>query len=144
MSAAGRHAVPVENPALPGTPDVNYIGGWIELKQIEEWPKRDDTVVMIEHYTPQQRVWAIRRRRAGGTCWLLLQCRREWLLFDGAVAATHLNSCTKSELTKVAEYVSTDGPDEGLIKCILRTQNAYCWTDADVERINRLLRSGSR
>lgn len=142
LNARGQNAIPVENPAFPGTPDVNYIGGWIELKWIEEWPKRNDTVVRIDHYTPQQRVFAIRRRLAGGTCWLLLQCRREWLLFDSAVAATHINGSTRTELTEVAEHVSFEGLKEGLVDCILQTQKDYSLTDEDVKRLNRLLRKG--
>ena len=86
------HAVPVENPVWPGTPDVSYAGGWIELKQVEQWPARAETVLKIDHYTPQQRIFAVKERRAGGACWMLLQVgRRELLLFDGAVAARFLS-----------------------------------------------------
>ena len=51
-------AVAVENPVHPGTPDVNCILGWIELKWLRAWPVRADTVVKIEHFTRQQRVWS--------------------------------------------------------------------------------------
>ena len=82
--------VRVENPIHPGTPDVNLVGRWIELKCIPGWPVRDTTVVRIPHYTPQQRVWLYRRwRYAPGSTLLLLEVRseRQWLVFDGDVAA---------------------------------------------------------
>lgn len=80
-------AFAVENPANPGTPDVSYVEGWIELKQLDAWPAREDTPVRIEHYTPQQRIRARKRWKKGGNCFWLLQVRNDWLLLDGNVAA---------------------------------------------------------
>lgn len=77
----------VENPARPGTPDVNFIEGWLELKWLREWPRRTTTAVAIPHYTPQQRVFQLRRWEKGGTIGLLLQVGSEYLLFDGPTAA---------------------------------------------------------
>lgn len=94
-------ARPVENSADPGTPDVNYIGGWVELKQISAWPSRPDTPVRCDHFTPQQRGWLIRRGLRGGRAWLLLQVRKEWLLFNGSVAAEHLGTATKEQLISI-------------------------------------------
>jgi hypothetical protein len=89
--AAKLDPVRVENPIHPGTPDVNIADGrWIELKCIPRWPVRALTPVRIAHFTPQQRVWLYRRWRAApGSTLLLLEVRtdRQWLLFDGDVAA---------------------------------------------------------
>ena len=90
LIAAKLDPVRVENPIHPGTPDVNLVGRWIELKCISAWPVRNTTVVRIPHYTPQQRVWLYRRWRAApGSTLLLLEVRstRQWLVFDGDVAA---------------------------------------------------------
>lgn len=96
------HAIPVENiTACPGTPDVNYVEGWLELKWLREWPARPHTVVSIEHFTGQQRVWHTRRARVGGSSYLLLEVRCEWLLFTGKVAAEHVGKVTRAELYRL-------------------------------------------
>ena len=80
-------AFAVENPANPGTPDVSYVDGWIELKQIDSWPASEATPVRISHYTPQQRIRARKRWKKGGNVFWMLQVRNDWLLLDGDVAA---------------------------------------------------------
>lgn len=90
LVAAKFDPVRVENPIHPGTPDVNHIYGWIELKTIEKCPPKSHCIVLIKHFTQQQRVWLYRRwKYAPGTTFLLLEIRAEhqWLLFDGDVAA---------------------------------------------------------
>lgn len=91
LLAAKLDPVRVENPICPGTPDVNLCDGrWLELKCIPAWPKRASSRVTIRHYTPQQRVWLYRRwTHAPGSTLLLLNvlAARQWLLFDGDVAA---------------------------------------------------------
>jgi len=113
------NAVSVENTvAGPGTPDVNYVEGWIELKSLEEWPKREDTPLRVDHYTPQQKVWAVRRRRAHGRCHLLLKVGQDWLLLDGAVAARELGKVTKERLMELAEEKWVGAPGEELLECL--------------------------
>lgn len=98
LREAGRDPISVENPAYPGTPDVNFVEGWVELKQLPEWPKKEATPVAVPHFTPQQRIWLLKRARAGGNIWLLLQVEKEWLLLDGATASEYLGRVPKSEL----------------------------------------------
>lgn len=134
------NAFAVENPALPGTPDVNYVEGWLELKWLRVWPVNASTVVALPHYTAQQRVWHINRRRAGGRSWLLLQCKREWLLLDGAVAALHLGTSTKAQLIQLATKYWSKGIDgEELIACVLQTQSAFSLTEEGVEKLKQTL-----
>lgn len=96
------HAVPVENPAQPGTPDVNCTLGWIEQKWLLRWPKRDGTPVLIPHYTTRQRRWLRRRWRTDRGAWLLLQVRHEWLLFDGENAAEFVGRVDRARLGELA------------------------------------------
>ena len=130
------NGIAVENPALPGTPDVNYVEGWIELKWIRTWPKGGDTVVRLDHYTRQQRVWAFRRRRAGGQAWLLLRCRTEWILLDGAVAALIINKATKAELIeRAAAYWKTGLPTQELIDLLQQGQRPYLFTPYEIQHL---------
>lgn len=93
------HGFPVENPAKPGTPDIYFIHGWIELKVIDAWPKRESTVVKIDHYTVQQRSFArVHMDRGGNVLFLLKIGTREWLLMDGAKAARMVGSLTRPQL----------------------------------------------
>ena len=101
LLAAKLDPVRVENPIHPGTPDVNLCDGrWIELKCVDGWPARASTLLRIGHYTPQQRVWLYRRwMYAPGSTFLLLEVRaeRQWLLFDGNVAAKVVGRATAAE-----------------------------------------------
>lgn len=93
------HPVPVENSCRPGTPDVSITTGWIELKWMKAWPKiKPDDPVLLDHYTPQQRLWAQQRHRAGGNVWLLLQVGQEFLLFTGCFAAEALGRTSREAL----------------------------------------------
>ncbi len=122
----------VENSVGTGTPDVNYIEGWIELKWLRALPVKQDTIVKIEHYNKGQKIFAVKRRRKGGQCWLLLLVKNQWLLFDGAVAAIHLNKSTAKQLFDVAHRVWPDGlNDKELVECISQKQSAYTFTAED-------------
>ena len=64
----------IENSCGRGVPDINYIGGWLELKQQDAWPKRPTTKVRLDHdLTLEQRIWINRREKKGGTVFVLLQ-----------------------------------------------------------------------
>ncbi len=101
-----------------------YLEGWIELKWERHWPVRGGPL-RVPHYTTQQKVWARKRRHRGGQCRLLLQCSNDWILLDGAVAATlPLGDATREQLIEAAEMHWTQTPTrEDLIRCLLPTAN---------------------
>ncbi len=86
------HGVAVENDACPGTPDVTYVGGWLELKSRDAWPKRPETPLRVRHFTQEQRIWLRAECAAGGRAFLLLRVRYDWLLFWGETAADVLGT----------------------------------------------------
>src|SRR6185436_13424135 len=110
LLAAKLDPIRVENPIHPGTPDVNYLHGWIELKTIGCWPQRNDANVLLRWFTPQQRVFLYRRWRAApGSTHLLLEVRdaSQWLLFDGDYDARSVGRVPQHELEVNARTVLT-------------------------------------
>lgn len=97
LREAGLDPFAVENPILPGTPDVNYRDGWIELKDVDRWPPRGGPM-RVPHFTPQQRIRHRKRRAVGGRSYVLIRVDRDWLLFDGAIAAEILGDVEKEML----------------------------------------------
>lgn len=109
----------IENPIGPGTPDVNYIEGWIELKWLRRWPAKKDSVVPLPHFTIGQRRWLRNRYRKGGNAWLLLQCGPEWLLFTGRDAHDYVGKLPREGLYKVSRVRWTRGLNgKELIECL--------------------------
>lgn len=95
-------AMRVENPCKPGTPDVEFIGGWVELKHVRDWPKRASTPVRVPHFTTGQRLWLTRRDKLGGLALLLVQVGPDYLLLSGAKAASILGTSTQAQLRAAA------------------------------------------
>jgi hypothetical protein len=99
----GFDPIRVENKCELGTPDVNIAkGDWIELKWVRSAPKRGG-VLVIEHYTNEQRTWCARREQAGGRVWVLLKVSNEWFLFKGYIASEFLGKVPIETLRQVAE-----------------------------------------
>lgn len=94
---AGLDPVAVENSVHPGTPDVNYLHGWIELK-VARPPRRAGSPIAVPSFTPQQRVWLRRRWDAGGEAWLLLRVGSTHFLLDGRTAADRLGKMSVDQL----------------------------------------------
>jgi hypothetical protein len=75
----------IENGLGAGTPDVNYTVGMIEMKHLDHWPVRPDTLVLIPSFTKRkaQVPWLMRRWFSGGPSWVMLRVEGEYLLFAG-------------------------------------------------------------
>jgi len=121
------HAMPVENSVRSGTPDIAYIGGWLELKWIREYPKREDTTIRLHHFTKQQRIWLKRHWQLGGNAFLLLQIKREWFLFEALYAYEWVGLVPVAELRKNAVWHSTTGFKPNEFRRILEKYNENCF-----------------
>lgn len=104
-------AFAVENPAFPGTPDVCYRTGWIELKFLPRWPKDPERPVKIKHLTQHQRVWWLRWTLYGGKVCVLVQVGKTWMMFDPMWAFEHLGKVCQAELLAGATKVWRNGVD---------------------------------
>lgn len=89
-----------------GVPDIYFTlmdsdMGWMELKHLHEWPKRESTIVKIEHYTPQQKNWIRRHGIKGANVSLLLQVGHEYMLYDWPIAVD-INNYVKKDMIYLA------------------------------------------
>lgn len=99
----GRDPRRCENAVDPGTPDIHYIGGWIESKQLPAFPKRPETVVAVAHYVQGQRSWHVRRCKAGGRVHVVIEVAGECFVFDALNAAQHLGvDWTREDMVREA------------------------------------------
>jgi hypothetical protein len=119
-------AVPIENKLAAGTPDVNYSGGWIELKWIRAWKKNADTSpVLLPHYTKNQRLWMRRRTRRSGISLLMLQVQTEWFVFDSDFAYDHIGiTATRLDMRANAVAHWPKGLNERELVTWLRSLNS--------------------
>ena len=103
LNRADLDAQPVENVTRVGTPDVECIVGWIELKKTKEWPADPDGIVVLDHdLSKGQRIWLRRRMRKGGRAWVLVQIAQDFVLLFGNDAAQLIGRVPRNELEAVA------------------------------------------
>jgi len=77
------HASRIESSAGNGIPDISFglpgKNGWIELKYIREWPKRQDTKVKLP-LRPEQKHWISARGGLSGDVWVLVRIQDDFFL----------------------------------------------------------------
>jgi len=96
-------AMAVENRVGDGTPDVAYIGGWIETKLTKAFPKRPESPVALTHgLLNSQKVWMARHHRKGGTVHVLTQIANEFFLHEPTWAIANLGSANRQTMTEAA------------------------------------------
>ncbi len=110
----GWDAMPMENKAQDGVPDLNAAKGcvelWVEFKIVEEWPKKEKTPIKIQHFTPQQKAWLKLRIPHNPYCYIIIQIEDEHFVFG---VTTYVLEClgttwTKRQIYAHANFVSKD------------------------------------
>tara|TARA_A100001015_G_C15001046_1_gene718517 strand:- start:1659 stop:2096 length:438 start_codon:yes stop_codon:yes gene_type:complete len=95
----------VENSLYKGIPDVNYLidgnEGWIELKYMPEYPKKDITEVKVPHFTKEQKIWHDIRYKNKGRTMVLIQVDRDYFIFKKE-RINLLGSLTKKKMFQYA------------------------------------------
>lgn len=131
------HAIAVENAVGIGTPDVFFIGGCLELKSCDAWPRGKDTIlrkgVDKKGFTTLQRLFAIKRRRAQGFHCVCLKVDRDWFLVEGALAAQHLGiDWTRRDISRNAWKVWLGGLNsDEFLECITEaTEKSRGWNES--------------
>jgi len=101
------HATRHEDACASGVPDVSYAcrgtSGFIELKQLDAWPKRATTSVRIHHLSPEQTLW-LRLRCKHGLAFLFVRVSRcDYLIMWGADAYdVRVTPRTRDEMEELA------------------------------------------
>ncbi len=83
-----------------GVPDSYFslpkVGGWIEFKFHNLWPKKPDTIVRIKNYKRfiNQRNWIWKHGQLTGSTFFFIKIEKDYLLFDYK-GTMELNNLTK-------------------------------------------------
>ena len=136
--------VRVENALGNGTPDVEYAGGWIELKDGVSWPKKVEDPVRVHSLDrrPGQVAFLLRRWLAGGRCWVMTRVGRQVFLHPGYEAKRLRDGLTTRQFLTEAVWSSrADGRVSATDAVRLRTilagdvESMDCFTRARHHRL---------
>lgn len=110
-----------EDKFTSGIPDCSYAGpngeGWVELKTYDNWPREPSEALKFTDLKPTQVNWAMKRIKAGGTVWFLVEVGNDWFLIDGK-HSRNFGSMPKWQLLARSELHGT-GPIPRKIQEIL-------------------------
>lgn len=110
MVRYGLDPIRIENRAGIGTPDVNFIEGWAELKNADGWPVRGGPLRLGHPPTREQKVFLTRRWVAGGSVWLVLRVGKEWFIFRGIDVPEIWRAHPTREQLNASAVLTTDDP----------------------------------
>lgn len=136
LSPHGR-LVRVESPLTEaGIPDVSYClrghAGWLELKEVAEWPKRATTPLRIPNLELEQVIFMETWEWADGSAHLLLQIEREYLLLSSDVTRGVLErKLTRSDVTtRASAWGRNVFPTAAVVKALTRPRDSAASLDA--------------
>ena len=75
--------------------------GWLELKYMPEYPKKDYTEIKVPHFTKEQKLWHDARYKNKGRTMVLIQVDSDYFIFKKE-RINLLGSLTKKSMFKFA------------------------------------------
>jgi hypothetical protein len=78
--------------------------GFIEIKYIKEWPKKESTKVKLP-LRPEQKSWIATRGEIGGNIWVFCRIHQSHYLLDWKQAITACDGWTCEEWSRLSEGV---------------------------------------
>lgn len=116
----------IESPVTGlGIPDVNFIGGWFECKNLDAWPKNADISPVRFHHslTKEQGVWLYRRSRAGGFAMVCAKVSTEWFFFDGSWIKDKWDKMTRPQMIEMADLYLPGRLDKDRLLNFIRSRS---------------------
>ena len=98
-----------------GVADLSFASGgvtaWVELKALDAWPKRPDTLVHLRNFTYEQLNWLTARAKHTPNVFLMIKIEetKEYLLFH-SYALPKLKEGMTQEMMRVASIFTNRGP----------------------------------
>jgi len=116
----------IESPVTGlGIPDVNFIGGWFECKNLDSWPKGAEVnPVRFPHpLSKEQGIWLYRRTRAGGFAMVCAKVSTEWFFFDGTWIKDKWDKMTRPEMIHNADLYLPGKLDKDRLLNFIRSRS---------------------
>lgn len=119
------HAVAIENHMRAGTPDINYIDGWIECKWLQAYPKNINNSIRFKHTLTQgQKLWLCSRAKRGGVALVCCKISKDWYVFDAFTAYANFDKMNKEDMIEKSIYHSIGKLDKERFLAWLRSLNS--------------------
>lgn len=112
-----------EDKFTSGIPDCSYgyagVGGWVELKTYDCWPRDESTPLAFSDLKPTQVNWAVARGRKHPAVWFLVGVSDDWFLISWRYAR-RLGKMTRSELLAASDIHGSGPIDKSIAKVFQR------------------------
>lgn len=112
-----------EDKLTSGIPDASYgvdgVGGWVELKTYDAWPRDSETPLRFHDLKPTQVNWAIRRGRKQRRVWFLVAVADDWFLIRWK-HARELGRLTRQQLLDSSDIHGTFPITKNIVEVFTR------------------------
>lgn len=107
-----------------GIPDCDFgasgVGGWVELKTYDSWPRDPNTPLKFSDLKPTQVNWMAKRVKHNPRVWFLVEVSEDWFLISGRYAR-QLGKMTRDELLAASDLYGSGSIDKKISRVFTKT-----------------------